>query len=85
MSDNVEQLTSDKQARDIGYSEGRQYRPEVDLNGVPLKEAAAIVRETFFENPHRRYRGPAVQHYQAWRKGFDAGYLGEKFPGDALY
>jgi len=68
-------LNSDGEALEIGYREGCSIRENggkpSDLNDQ---------REINFEIPFPSLRGPANPHYGSWRRGFDAGYLGQLKP-----
>jgi hypothetical protein len=72
----IPELTDEEHAFDIGYSEGSALR---------AKGAKADLldgsRDAYYETPHRFQRRMSA-YYEAWRRGFDAGYLGQPNPSD---
>lgn len=70
------ELTSDQQALDVGYKEGRECRALPGVKDNHLTEH----REIFLENTYPFERGPRTRFYQPWRKGFDAGFWGQPKP-----
>jgi hypothetical protein len=70
----IADLTDPQQALDVGYAEGSSLR----ANGAKPALLDQI-RDVQYETPHRlqRRRSP---HYETWRRGFDAGYLGQDKP-----
>lgn len=75
------ELTSPQQALDVGYQEGGEYREHSRRreNGYQ-PHMLTDDRETFFERGHPFERDPRNLYYEPWRRGFDAGYLGEPKP-----
>ncbi len=67
-------LTSDAHARSIGHLEGKTLRD----NGARLEEL--VVQREILEASFPKLRGPAVEYYPSWRRGFEAGYLGKQKP-----
>jgi hypothetical protein len=64
-------LTTSEQALSVGYEEGCLLRK----NGGP-PEQLTEQRVLNHELPYPFKRGPGSPFYAAWRRGFDAGYLG---------
>lgn len=71
----IPELTSDRQAMDLGYEEGRRLR---EYGAKPQDLAAQ--REINYEGPFPSQRGPGNPFYGSWRRGFDAGYLDDPKP-----
>jgi hypothetical protein len=69
------QLTSDQQALDVGYDEGRALR----ANGGDPTQLDEL-REIHFERPYPDDRGLRNLFHAAWQFGFDAGFMGEDKP-----
>lgn len=67
-------LTSDAHALSVGYAEGREQRREAGN-----AEQLAAQRE-FMELSFPMRRGSGAPFYASWRRGFDAGYLGQPSP-----
>ena len=67
-------LIDPKQALDIGYAEGSSLRE----NGAK-PERLDESRDVYYETPYRFQRRMSP-YYEAWRRGFDAGYLGHAKP-----
>jgi hypothetical protein len=70
----VPELTDPNQAIDVGFAEGKSLR---DKGGRP--ELLDGMRDAYYETPHRQERRQNL-HYDAWRSGFDAGYLDQPKP-----
>jgi len=68
-------LTSAEQALDVGYDEGCRLR----RNGGKPEDLSAQ-RTITYEIPFPVERGVHCRHYASWRRGFDAGYLGQPKP-----
>lgn len=47
-------------------------------NGARLEEL--VVQREILEASFPKLRGPAVEYYPSWRRGFEAGYLGKQKP-----
>jgi hypothetical protein len=69
------ELTSPRQALDLGYEEGCGRRV-LGAKDHHLDEDRAI----WLENMYGDERSPRNRFYEAWRLGFDAGYLGHPKP-----
>ncbi|HEY6983708.1 hypothetical protein [Reyranella sp.] len=67
-------LTSDAQALALGFAEGKKLRRTGAL------AAQLIDKRQIIEVSLPMRRGPGRPFYAAWRRGFDAGYLGRRKP-----
>lgn len=70
------ELTSERQAVNVGYEEGREQRR---LPGVK-DEHCSDHRRMFWETTYPFDRSPQTRFYEIWRQGFDAGFLGYPKP-----
>ena len=70
----VPNLIDPQQALDVGFAEGSPLR---EKGGKP--ELLNGMRDAYYETPHRHQRRMSP-HYDVWRRGFDAGYLGQPKP-----
>jgi hypothetical protein len=68
------ELTSPRQALEIGYHEGCERR------ALGAKDHLDEDREIWFEKMYDDERSPRNRFYEPWRAGFDAGYLGRPKP-----
>ena len=70
----VPNLIDPQQALDVGFAEGSPLR---EKGGKP--ELLNNMRDAYYETPYRQERCKS-RYYSMWRRGFDAGYLGEPKP-----
>jgi hypothetical protein len=70
----VPDLRDPQHALDVGFAEGSPLR---EKGGKP--ELLNNMRDTYYETPHRHERSLSP-YYPMWRRGFDAGYLGQPKP-----
>lgn len=68
-------LTSEQQAINVGYDEGKRIRAN---GGLP--EHLGFQRDTLYEQPFPIERGTRNPLHSHWRRGFDAGYTGQPKP-----
>ena len=71
------ELNDPQQALDVGYAEGNSLRE----NGAK-PELLDASRDLYYETPYYLKRRLSA-YYEAWRRGFDAGYLGHSKPTPA--
>lgn len=69
-------LTSEQQAGDVGYEEGREQRKIPGMKD----EHCELHRKTLWETAYPFHRSPQSPFYEPWRRAFDAGFIGQPKP-----
>ena len=72
------ELTSAAQAVSVGYAEGKELRANTLRKGIP--EFDLVTEMKLREQQWPDERGHRCLHNEAWRRGFEAGFLGRPVP-----